>query len=297
MKQKIINSKSDRVFLIINYVFLTLILLITLYPLVYVVSASYSSPYAVSSGQVWLLPKDFSLRGYEAALKDPSLVRSFFNSVFLTVVGTAVNIVCTVMLAYPLACKDFYGRNLITVLMTITMFFSGGLVPTFLLINNLHMYDTYWALILPGALSISNVIICRTYFQSSIPGDLYESAQLDGCSDLRYLIRIVLPLSMPVLAVLTMYYAVGHWNAYFNAMIYLQDKTKFPMQIVLRNILVRSQIASEAMADATAEEKLAGLVDLLKYSTIVISTLPMMIMYPFIQKHFVKGVMIGAIKG
>lgn len=296
-KAKLSGSRGDRIFTATNYLFLTLILILVAYPVIYVISASFSDPFAVSSGQVWLFPKDFTIRGYTAALKDPALMRGFFNALFLTVVGTSFNILCTVMLAYPLARKDFYGRNFITIIMTITMFFSGGLVPTFLLINDLKMYNTYWALILPCALTISNVIICRTYFQSNIPEELYEAAQLDGCSDFKFLLRVALPLSAPVLAVLVMYYAVGHWNSYFNAMIYLADKDKFPLQVILRSILIQNQISAESLSDATSAEKAAGIADLLKYSTIVISTLPMMILYPFIQKHFVKGVMIGAIKG
>lgn len=297
IKKGIKHTNSDTIFNIVNYTFLSIIFILVAYPVIYVISASFSDPFMVNSGQLWLFPKDFTLKGYQAALKDPALVRGFLNALFLTVAGTSINILCTVMLAFPLSRKDFYGRNMLTLLLTITMFFSGGLVPTFLLINNLGLYDSYWALILPSALTVSNVIICRTYFQSNIPEELYESSQLDGCSDTRFLIRIALPLSAPVIAVLVMYYAVGHWNSYFNAMIYLADSDKFPLQIVLRNILIQNQMAAEAFADATAAEKAAGLADLLKFSTIVLSTLPMMIMYPFIQKHFVKGVMVGAIKG
>lgn len=288
---------SDRVFGICNYLFLTIVFLLVLYPLVFVVSASLSDPNAVTSGRVWLFPVGFTLKGYAAAFKHPDLMRGFFNALTLTVLGTSINIVVTVMMAYPLSRKTFYGRNAITLIMTVTMFFGGGLVPTFLLINQLHLYNTYWALVIPGCVGITNVIICRTYFQSNIPEELYEAASLDGCSDLKFLLRVVLPLSKPVLAVLVMYYAIGHWNSYFNAMIYLEDTAKYPLQVILREIIIQNKVAAESLRDISVAEQAQGIADLLKYSTIVISSLPMMILYPFIQKHFVKGVMIGAIKG
>lgn len=288
---------SDRVFGICNYLFLTIVFLLVLYPLVFVVSASLSDPNAVTSGRVWLFPVGFTLKGYTAAFKHPDLMRGFFNALTLTVLGTSINIVVTVMMAYPLSRKTFYGRNAITLIMTVTMFFGGGLVPTFLLINQLHLYNTYWALVIPGCVGITNVIICRTYFQSNIPEELYEAASLDGCSDLKFLLRVVLPLSKPVLAVLVMYYAIGHWNSYFNAMIYLEDTAKYPLQVILREIIIQNKVAAESLRDISVAEQAQGIADLLKYSTIVISSLPMMILYPFIQKHFVKGVMIGAIKG
>lgn len=288
---------SDKVFQIVNTAFLIIILLLVAYPCIYVLSASFSDPRAVISGEVWLFPVRPTLRGYAAAFRNQDLIRGFFNALYITVVGTTVNIILTVMLAYPLSRKTFYGRGLITIIITITMFFSGGLVPSFLLINNLHLYNTFWALILPAAISINNTIICRTYFQSNIPEELYEASQLDGCSDIGFLVRIVLPLSAPVLAVLVMYYAVGHWNSYFSAMIYLSDREKFPLQIILREILIQNTISEDVMMDVSAQEKLQGMADLLKYSTIIISSLPMLILYPFIQKHFVKGVMVGSIKG
>lgn len=288
---------SDKVFQSFVNVFLIVMVLVILYPLIYIVSASFSDPKAVIAGEVWLLPVRFTLDGYKAILKDQNLIRGFLNAVYLTVAGTSINIVVTVMMAYPLSRKNFFGRGFFTAFMMVTMFFSGGLVPSFLLINDLHLYNTYWALLLPGAVGITNVIICRTYFQSSIPEELWEASALDGCSDLQFLLKIVLPLSKPVLAVLVMYYAVGHWNSYFNAMIYLEDKAKYPLQVVLRQILVMNQMADETLMDYTAMERAQGLADLLKYSTIVISSLPMIVMYPFIQKYFVKGVMIGSVKG
>lgn len=288
---------SDNIFGATNVIFLVIIFLLVLYPVLFVLSASFSDPNAVTSGQVWLFPVGFTLKGYTAAFKHPDLMRSFFNSLYITVLGTTINIIVTVMMAYPLSRKTFYGRNAITVIMTITMFFGGGLVPTFLLINELQMYNTYWALVIPGCVGVSNVIICRTFFQSNIPEELFEASSLDGCSDMKFLLSIVLPLSKPVLAVLVMYYAVAHWNSYFNAMIYLEDKIKFPMQVILRDILISNKVAAESISDISVAEQSKGIAELLKYSTIVISSLPMMILYPFIQKHFVKGVMVGAIKG
>ncbi len=294
---KRMKLSGDKIFSFLVYLFLALILAVIAFPLIYLVSASFSDPQAVISGKVWLLPVDFTLKGYSAIFKDQSLVRGFLNSVFITVVGTAVNILVTVLMAYPLSRRNFYGRKFFTIFMMFTMLFNGGLVPTYLLINNLHMYNSFAAVVIPGCVGVTNVIICRTYFESSIPEELYEAAALDGCDDFGYLLRVVLPLSKPVLAVLVLYYAVGHWNSYFNEMIYLEDKIKYPLQVVLRQILVMSQIADEMMLDFSTAERVQGMADLLKYSTIVVSSLPMLILYPFIQKYFVKGVMIGSVKG
>lgn len=296
-KKQNFKLSGDRCFSLAVYLLLTAILVLIAFPLIYLVSASFSEPQAVISGKVWLLPVDFTLKGYTAIFKDRSLVRGFLNSVYITFTGTCINIIVTVMMAYPLSRKNFYGRKFFTMYMMATMFFSGGLVPTFLLVNQLKMYNTFWAILIPGCVGVTNVIICRTYFESSIPEELYEAASLDGCSDLSFLRRIVLPLSKPVLAVLVLYYAVGHWNSYFREMIYLEDKMKYPLQVVLRQIIIMSQIADEMMLDFSAAERSQGMADLLKYSTIVVSSLPMLLLYPFIQKHFVKGVMIGSVKG
>lgn len=296
-RKKMKYAWDDRIFTVVNYLFLAFILIIVAYPIIYVASASFSSPYAVTSGKMWLWPVEFNVRGYSAVFHHSQIVKSFFNSLKITVLGTTLNIVLTVMAAYPLSRRTFYGRGLFTGIMAFTMFFSGGLVPTFLLIKGLGMYNTSWALILPGAVGVSNVIIARTFFQSNIPEELYEAGQLDGCSDIRFLLKVVLPLSSPVIAVLVMYYAVGHWNAYFNALIYIADKDKQVLQVVLKNILIESRMMEEMMLDVAEMEQRQGLSELLKYATIVVSSLPMLILYPFIQKHFVKGVMIGAIKG
>lgn len=290
-------SSGDRIFNFINMTLLSLVMLIVLYPLIYILSASFSNSNAVMAGRVWLFPVEPTLAGYEAVFKNPKIPRSFLNTIYLTVFGTMINIALTVMLAYPLSRKTLFGRGAITGFITFTMLFSGGLVPSFLLIKGLNLYNTYWALILPGAVSVYNVIVARTFFQSNIPDDLYEAASLDGCSDIYFMWKIVLPLSAPIIAVLTMFYAVGHWNSYFNAMIYLQDSKKFTLQVVLRNILIANQIDNDMMKDVDAMQKQEGLAQLLKYSLIVVASVPMLILYPFIQKHFVKGVMIGALKG
>lgn len=296
-KTRIKLSKGDLLFTIVNTTILCLIMLSVLYPLIYILSASFSSSNAVIQGRVWLFPVEPTLAGYEAVFKNPDIPRSFLNTIYLTVVGTSINIALTVMLGYPLSRKTLYGRNLIMGIITFTMLFSGGLIPSFLLVKDLHLYNTYWALILPGAVSVYNVIVARTYFQGNIPDELYEAALLDGCNDIYFMARIVIPLSAPILAVLTMFYAVGHWNSYFNAMIYIQSSAKFPLQVVLRNILIANQIDNEMLKDIDAVAKQEGLAQLLKYSLIVVASVPMLLLYPFIQKHFVKGVMVGAIKG
>lgn len=296
-KSKINETRQDKIFNIINMIVLWFVLILVAYPLIYVLSASFSNPQAVSSGKVWLWPVDFTLRGYEVVFQHPDIVRGFINALYITVLGTVVQVIITIMAAYPLSRRTLYGRGPITLFFTFTMFFGGGLIPTFILINNLGLYNTYWALILPGAVGVYNVIVARTFFQSTIPEDLFEAGQLDGCSDFRFLISVVLPLSKPIIAVLVMFYAVGHWNSYFGPMIYLADKELYPLQIVLRNILVQNQFDSQMMMDVASMEQQKGLAELIKYAVIVVSSLPMLILYPFIQKHFVKGVMIGAIKG
>ncbi|WP_425464928.1 carbohydrate ABC transporter permease [Paenibacillus dokdonensis] len=295
-KTSIRDSVTDKFFLGIVYIFLSLVLLLILFPLLHILSASFSSPSAVTSGKVWLWPVDFSLIGYKAVFQNSDILVGFGNSFFYTIVGTLVNVSFTAMLAYPLARKTFYGRGLIMILLVFTMFFDGGLIPNYLLVKSLGMVNTRWAMIIPGALAVFQVIIARTFFQS-IPEELAEAADMDGCSDMRFFLRIVLPLSKPILAVLFLMYAVGHWNAYFNALIYLKDSSMFPLQIFLRNILILNSENSDMLTNVNSLLVQQGLKDLLKYSLIVVSTAPVLIIYPFVQKHFVKGVMIGSLKG
>jgi putative aldouronate transport system permease protein len=293
------DSTGDRIFMALNYVALTALLVIVLYPLIYIVSASFSDARAVTAGRVWLLPVSPTLAGYTAIFKNKYLVSGFMNSVFYTGAGTLIGVVLTLLAAYPLSRPDLPGRGLITFLFFFTTLFNGGLIPTYLVVRNLNMLDTRWAMLLPGALSIWNLLIMRTYFQLTIPRELFEAAQLDGADDFTYLRMIVLPLSGPIIAVIALFYAIGHWNSFFNALIYLQSKELWPLQLVLREILVQNQIDPGMMAGLDAREMAMRqqLRELLKYSLIVVATAPLLAVYPFIQRHFVKGIMLGSVKG
>lgn len=295
--EKVRETFSDRLFNFVNYLLLTFALVIVLYPLVYVLSCSVSSANAVLNGKVWLYPIGFTLDGYKAVFRHELIISGYLNTIFYTVAGTAINIIMTVMAAYPLSRKDFYGRDAIMFIFTFTMFFNGGLIPTYLLVKDLHLLNTRWALIIPGALSVWNVIITRTYFQANIPDELLEAAKLDGCSDFTFIWRIVIPLSAPIIAVMTLFYAVGHWNEYFNAMIYLNNDKLYPLQLVLREILIQNQVRPDMIVDPQLQQQMDNLRELLKYSLIVVASVPILVLYPFVQKYFVKGIMIGAIKG
>ncbi len=268
--------------------------LVTLYPFVYIISMSISEPNAVLAQEVWLMPKGFSLGSYNMVFENKEIWTSYGNTIWYTVVGTTINVVFTLMGAYALSRREFFARNSIMVYITITMFFSGGLIPTFLLVNNLGLYNSRWAMILPGAINTWNLIVARTYFQSSIPDSMPESAKLDGSTDIGIFLKIVLPLSTPIIAVLIVFYAVGHWNAWFNASLYLGDSSLHPLQLFLRKILLmNSPDLLEGMEDAF--ERVAYAIQL-KYASIVVATLPIVCIYPFVQKYFVTGVMLGAIK-
>ena len=292
------SSVADRVYMGITEVILWFMLIIILIPLIYVVSSSFSSPEAVGNGKVFLWPVDPSLKGYEAVFTTPKVWVGFRNSVFYTVVGTVINIIVTMLAAYPLSRRDLKGRGFVMAMFTFTMLFGGGMIPTYLLVRDLGMINTVWAMLLPGAMSVYNVVIARTYIQSSIPFDLYELASLDGCTDDRYLVKIVLPLAKPIIAVLTLWYAVGHWNSYFNAMIYLRDQSLAPLQIVLRNILIVEDMDSlEMMNNINNFLDKQYMKNLYQYSLIIVASAPVMMLYPFIQKYFVKGIMLGSLKG
>lgn len=295
-KRPIQESLGDKIFLGIIYVALTIVLVIVLYPLIYIVSSSLSSPLAVSSGRVWLWPVDFSLRGYQVALSNPQITTGYLNSLFYTFFGTLISVTLTVMIAYPLSRKSFYGRNVLMFFIVFTMLFSGGLIPTYMVVRDLGMINTRWALLIPQAIFVWQVIIARTFFQNSIPDELEEASAIDGCSDLRFLWSVVLPLSKPILAVLVLMYAVSQWNAYFDALLYLKSVELHPLQLVLRSILILNTTASSSM-DASVMIERRQMADLLKYSLIVIASLPVLIIYPFVQRYFVKGMLIGSIKG
>ncbi|NLG97637.1 MAG: carbohydrate ABC transporter permease [Chloroflexi bacterium] len=296
-RTRIRETGFDLAFNIVNTTFLVLVFIAVLYPLIYIVSASFSDPIAVSAGKVILWPVNFTLKGYQRIFEYSRIWSGYMNSIFYAVVGTLVNVTMTILAAYPLSRKDLFGRKVIMFLFVFSMMFSGGLIPFYLVVHNLGMYNTRWAMIIPTALSVWNMIITITFFRSSLPQELLEAAQLDGCSDIQYLWKIVLPLSAPIIAVLCLFYAVGHWNQFFNALIFLADKDLFPLQLVLRDILIANTIDLNMLEDARTMAAKAGLRDLLKFSLIIVSSVPVLAIYPFVQKHFVKGLMIGAIKG
>ena len=295
-RTRIRESLGDRVFLIFVTAFLTMILLVVLYPLIYVISSSFSSGRAVTTGKVWLLPVEPTLHGYRTALAYPQIVGGFQNSAIYTAFGTLINVAMTILIAYPLSRRDFYGRKVIMMALVFTMMFNGGLIPLYLTVRAVGILNTRLAMVLPQALAVWQVIIARTFFQSTIADELVEAADIDGCSDMHFVWSVVLPLSKPIVAVLVLLYAVGHWNAYFDALIYLHDSAMFPLQIILRNVLILNDAARATMR-ASQEIAREGLIDILKYAVIVIASVPVMILYPFAQKHFVKGVMIGSLKG
>jgi len=292
-----LSGGVDRVFDIINNIIMVLVLLIVIYPLIFIVSASFSSAQAVISGKVWLWPVDPTIVGYTGIFKNSSVMIGYANSFFYMTVGTVINVFVTMMAAYPLARRDLRGRKFFTMFFMFTMMFSGGLIPTYLLLRNMHMIDTRWAMILPGALAVWNMTIARTYIQSSIPVELFESAEMDGAGDIRLFWKIVMPLCTPILAVITLFYAVEHWNSFFNALIYLKRASLFPLQIILRNILILNTTDYSMLTDAGEMAERYALAELLKYSLIVVASLPVLCIYPFVQKHFVKGIMLGSVKG
>lgn len=289
-------SRSDKIYYAVAYTILTLLTLLVLLPMVFVVAASFSSGSAVTAGRVWLWPVDATLYNYQAVLRYKSVWIGYRNTIFYTVVGTAINLAVTMCCAYPLARKNLKGRGLITGLFTFTMIFSGGMIPSYLLMRDLKIINTVWVMLLPGAMSVYNMIVARTNIQNSIPEELLEASTLDGCNDTQYFFYVVLPLSKAILAVLGIWYAVGHWNSYFNAFLYLTDRNLYPLQIFLRQILLQNNFDADLM-DEEMLAQIQNLQEVLKYAIIVISTAPLMLIYPFVQKYFVKGVMIGSVKG
>ena len=290
-------SLNDKLFYIVITALLTMFFILVLYPCIYVISASFSSGTAVQSGKVVLFPVDFSLEGYKTVFHTKTVWTGFRNSLFYTFAGTAINIVMTLTAAYCLSRDDLPGRNAVMLIFTFTMFFNGGMITSYILVQNLHLLNTVWSLLLPGAIGVYNLIIAKTFIQNSIPGELLEAARIDGCSDFMYFIRIVLPLSKAIVAVLVLFYGVGHWNSYFNAMIYLHDKALYPLTLFLREILMADQIDPSTVTDPELQAQLAQAAGVIKYALIVVSMVPVLLIYPFIQKYFVKGVMIGSVKG
>jgi len=298
MKSKIRDSAGDRVFSVIVYVLITLIMLVILYPLIYIVSCSISNPDFVFSGKVWLLPKGLTIEGYKRVLQDPDILTGYQNTIFYTVAGTAVNIAVTLAAAYSLSKRFLPGRNVLMLLITFTMYFSGGMIPSYLLMKDLSLLNTRIGLILIGCVSTYNLIIARTFFMNGVPQELEDAAQIDGCSYLKSFLLIVLPLSRAMTSVLVLYYGISHWNAYFSAMIYLTDNALRPLQLILREILIENETKATMLAE---DEEIAYLqqqtANLIKYAVIVVSSAPVLVLYPFLQKYFNKGVMLGSLKG
>ena len=290
-------SRQDKTLNALVYVIIIVLTLVVLYPIVYIVSASFSSTTAIAQGRVWLWPVEFSTQAYEVLLEYEDIWVGYRNTIFYTVVATVLNVGLTMMCAFPMARKDLKGRGFLSMFFTFTMLFSGGMIPNYLLVKSLGMVNTRWAMIIPGAMSVYNMIVARTFIQSNIHDELMEAAKIDGCDDFRFFFQIVLPLSKAIIAVLALWYAVSHWNAYFNAFLYLTDKDKYPLQIFLREILVQNQFSSDAFTSSIEAVQKEQLQLLLKYAVIVVSTLPLFAFYPLAQKYFVKGVMIGSVKG
>lgn len=297
-RTKMKKSWDDIVFDVVVYGFLIIALLIVLYPLYFVVIASFSDPYMVLRGEVVWYPKGITFDSYEKIFQSKDIWSGYLNSLKYTVVGTALNVFLTVCLAYPLSRDYFCLRKPITLIIMITMYFGGGMIPTYILVNKLGLRNTMWSLVFVGAVSVYNVIIARTFFQSNIPRELEEAAEIDGCSKLQFFISFVPQLSGAIIAVLVLYYAVAHWNDYMKALLYIDKSDMYPLQLVLRGLLIETQtLASEFTEDVDQLEAKMKLAESMKYGTIIVAILPPMLLYPFIQKYFVKGVMIGSIKG
>lgn len=297
------ESFSDRVFLTLIYLMLLFALVVTLYPLIYIISASISDPSAVNAGRMWLYPVEITWEGYRIIFANSDVWRGYYNTILYTAVGTIVNLLFTLPGAYVLSREDFQLRGLVTKMMVITMFVSGGLIPTYILITDLGLTNSMWALILPGAASVYNIVVCRVFFQSTVPDELTEAAVMDGASDFMIFFRIIIPLSKPIIAVMALFYGVGHWNNFFSALLYIDDRSKYPLQMILREILVQQDMSSNpAIGSMTTDQaqflySQQQLSAILRYGIMIVATLPIIVVYPFLQKYFVKGVMIGSIKG
>ena len=291
-------STEDRVFGTVTYFLATIFMLVCAYPLIYVVSASISNPALIVSGKIILLPKGIQFRAYQAVFKSEDILLGYKNAVFYAFAGTAINIILTTAGAYVLSRPDLWGRTAITFMISFTMFFSGGMIPTYITIKNFGLLNTVWAMLLPGAISATNLLIMRNFFTHSVPQDIIEAAYVDGCSNIGTLCRIVLPVSGSIIAVMVIFYFVGHWNAYFSAMIYLNDKKLYPLQVFLREIRIQNQLGHMSGGpDTVNQAEMTLLYEALKFAVITVATLPIMCVYPFLQRYFVKGVMIGSIKG
>lgn len=289
-------SKIDRQILWLNRVIVTFLIVITIVPLIYVLVASFMDPATLINKGISFNPKDWTIQGYQRVFADDSILRGFVNSLFYSFSFSLLTVFITMITAYPLSRPNLAGKKIIMTFFVITMFVGGGLIPTYLLVKNLGMLDSVWAIIIPGAINVWNIILARTYF-SALPKDLSEAATIDGANDLQILFKVMLPLAKPIMFVLFLYAFVGQWNSYFDAMIYIKDPDLQPLQLVLRNILIQNQPSQDMVGANTVMAEMKQIAELIKYATIVISSLPLIIMYPFFQKYFDKGVLVGSVKG
>ena len=290
------QSGADRVFDFFNYALSGVFFLTILYPLYFVVIASISNPDLVNTGKVVLYPRDVMFEGYARALKESKIWLGYRNTIVYTGLGTFINVFLTITAGYALSRRELFGRNIIMRLIVFTMLFSGGLIPVYLIVKGLGMTNTLWAMVIPNAVSAWNLIIARTYLQTNIPQELLEASLVDGCSYTRFFWAVAVPLSGAIIAVLALFYAVGHWNSFFQGLIYLRDYDKYPLQLILRDILLAQQVG-ESAEDAQTAAEMQRIADLMRYALIIIASLPVLALYPFLQRYFVKGVMIGALKG
>lgn len=291
-QNKVPQGLGSKIFSMVNYTILALVGFIMFYPMFYVFIVSISSAQYINQGMISFLPKGINFEAYERVLQNKDIWVGYKNTILYTILGTLINVVLTAMCAYPLSRKEFYGRGPLTVLITLTMFISGGMIPLYLVINNLKIMNTMWAILLPSAISTYNMIVMRTSF-SSIPDSLIESAYLDGANDIQILAKIIMPLSKAIIATMVLFYAVSHWNSYFPAMLYLNDKAKYPVQVIMRDIIIESDMSQAGDMSGMANVAATNY----KYAVIIISIVPILMVYPFIQKYFTKGVMVGAVKG
>lgn len=295
---------GDRVFVAFNYLFVIIATLIVLYPLVYIISASVSDPAAVNAGEMWLLPKGFTLEGYQKIFNNQDIWMGYKNTIIYTILSVIVNLCVTLPCAYALSRPELFGKNFFVKFIMVTMFVSGGMIPTYLLVKSLGMINTMWALIIPSAASVYNIVVARSFFQSNIPREIEEAAIVDGCNDFRIFFQIVIPLSAPIIAVMALFVGVARWNGFYDALIYLSDRGKYPLQMILRELLILQDLSSNQVAGGEAQQstlealyRKQQLVAIIKYGVMIVSTLPVIIVYPFLQRYFVKGVMVGSLKG
>lgn len=291
------RSRNDKIFDLLNTLFFIIVSLIVIYPLYFMLIASFSNPDAVNTGQTFLFPKDITLNGYKEIFSNSRIWTGYKNSIIYALLSMIIRTSLTITAGYALSRKDLVGRNFFMMMIIFTMFFGGGLIPTYLIVRDLDMINTVWAMIIPGAVSAYNLIIVKTFFQQTIPDEILEASAIDGCSNIRFFMRIVLPLSLPIIAVIALFSAVQEWNSYFSALIYLRDADMHPLQLILREILVQNQAQDLLSEDAVEMMERQKAAEQIKYGVIIVSSVPMLMLYPFLQRFFIKGVMIGSVKG